>query len=564
MSKRSVTSSPVEEHHEAKKAKIEIIAPKPIDQKPQQDLADVTESIDEQTPQEVIADNKNGKQKEDEYPIGRFTESIQHEYRIYKSSYDQGKAPSTKAENGVPATEKDIPLEVEYENWFKKKHSEKAANKAANKAAKKVAKETEKAISKAAKNAEKKTKQATNGGKKICKKKADETKKSPGKMNETAGVKKPPRFTNDSKNGLTKEQQEFAAANAQAFLNQLKAEEEIKAGSLFPPEGEHCLLLFVNSISFNMSPSFLIIGATGNTGRGVVEILSKTLDCSQAFSKYRILAQTRSADSPTARELAKLPHVEIIELNWTEITAEFLREHQVARAFIASHNQPNQFAEESTFHVAALRARVEYVVRISTTASNVRPDCDAYYPRTHWAIETMLESPAFEKLHWTSLQPNVFSTLVLSPAAEMIKRVRDGEDPGTLRLFASADAPVGIIDPYDVSRVAAKLLLMEDISRHNKAKYSLNGPADVNGEQIVAMVEKQIGAKVRDVRFEDVTFLDEMIAATTESKNVIASIKRASEAAWAGRCTAASTSKAVLELAPPKRTPADVLAKLLQ
>ncbi|KAL1653899.1 hypothetical protein SLS61_003684 [Didymella pomorum] len=313
-----------------------------------------------------------------------------------------------------------------------------------------------------------------------------------------------------------------------------------------------------------MSPSFLVVGATGNTGRGVVEILSRTLDSSHAFSKYHILAQTRSASSDTAKELAKLPHVEIVETKWPEITAEWLREHQVARAFIASHNQPNQFAEESTFHVAALRAGVEYVVRISTTAANVRPDCDAYYPRTHWAIETLLESPPFKKLHWTSLQPNVFSPLVLSTAAEMIKRIRAGEKQGTLRLFASADAPVGIIHPYDVSRVAAKLLLQEDTSAHNKAKYSLNGPVDVTGEQIVAMVEERIGAKVEDVRFEDMTFLDEMVAATTESKNVIASIKHAPETAWAGMCTAESTSKAILQLAVAEKTPADVLEMLLQ
>lgn len=313
-----------------------------------------------------------------------------------------------------------------------------------------------------------------------------------------------------------------------------------------------------------MPSSFLIVGATGNTGRGVVQILSNTLQASQTFSKYRILAQTRSANSSTAKELAKLPHVEIVELNWTEITAQWLREHEVARAFIASHNQPNQFAEESTFHHAALRADVEYVVRISTTAANVRPDCDAYYPRTHWAIETMLESPAFEKLHWTSLQPNVFSTLVLGTAAEMIKKVQGGGKQGTLRLFASADAPVGIIDPHDVSRVAAKLLLEKDTSRHYKAKYNLNGPEDVNGKQIVAMVEERIGAKVEDVQFEDMTFLDEMVAATSESKNVIASIKHAAEAAWAGMCTAATTSKEVLELAAPKSTPADVLATMLQ
>jgi hypothetical protein len=60
------------------------------------------------------------------------------------------------------------------------------------------------------------------------------------------------------------------------------------------------------------------------------------------------------------------------------------------------------------------------------------------------------------------------------------------------------------------------------------------------------------------------TFLDEMVAATTESKNVIASIKHAPETAWAGMCTAESTSKAILQLAVADKTPADVLEMLLQ
>ena len=121
-----------------------------------------------------------------------------------------------------------------------------------------------------------------------------------------------------------------------------------------------------------MTPSFLIVGATGNTGKSLVETLSNILDTHATFSGYRILAQTRSVSGATAKRLAQLPHVEVVEQNWVEITAAWLREHNVVRAFIASHNQPNQFAEESTFHLAALNAGVEYVVRISTTAANVR------------------------------------------------------------------------------------------------------------------------------------------------------------------------------------------------
>lgn len=167
-------------------------------------------------------------QQEGGYPKGRFTESIQHEYRIYKSSYDQGQAPTSKAVGNNPATEKDIPLEKEYKSWLVEK-------KKAETAAKKAAKETEKA----AKSGGKKTKPATNGEEKPRKprqKKNDEDKKATGKMSETSDVKKPPRFTKNLKGPMTKEQEEYADAKAQAFLDQLEAEEKARAGLEGPLE----------------------------------------------------------------------------------------------------------------------------------------------------------------------------------------------------------------------------------------------------------------------------------------------------------------------------------------
>lgn len=313
-----------------------------------------------------------------------------------------------------------------------------------------------------------------------------------------------------------------------------------------------------------MAPAFLVVGSTGNTGRSVVETLSNLLKTSGTFSDYRILALTRSINSGAAQQLAKLPGVEVFEQNWVEITADWLRGHEVVRAFIAPHNAPNQFAEESTFHLAALRAHVKYVVRISTTAANVRPDCDAYYPRTHWAIETMLSAPEFKALQWTSLQPNVFTPLYLSPAAEFIKKYRETGKQETLRLMASHDAPVGIVHPDDVGAFAAKLLLVQDVSVHNNAKYVLNGPEDISGSQIVEMVEQHIGSKVEDVRYKDMSFIDQWAAETEQSKNVVLSIKHAPETAWDGKCTASTTSEEVLELAAPKYTPADVLKSLLE
>lgn len=318
-----------------------------------------------------------------------------------------------------------------------------------------------------------------------------------------------------------------------------------------------------------MPPTILIVGATGNTGQGVVEALPALLKASDsALAGHRVLALTRSAGSPAAQRIAKIPGVEVVEQNWTEMTADWLREHQVVRAFIASHNATNQFAEESAFHVAALNAGVGYVVRISTASAAVRPDCGAYYARAHWAVEALLASPEFAALKWTSLRPNVFLDTYLAPAAAYIKRCRQTGEPAALRMMMAEDAPVAPVDSKEVGAFAARLLALADPSAHDGAKYVLNGPEDITGAQIVGMVEQHLGTKVRDVAYRDLGFLDALIASafggSGQSETVLRSIKYALMLLWEGSCDAATTSKEVLEIAAPKRTPAEALNRLLE
>lgn len=317
-----------------------------------------------------------------------------------------------------------------------------------------------------------------------------------------------------------------------------------------------------------MAPAILIVGATGNTGRGVTETLPALLAASKNFSNHRIIALTRSADSPAAQALAKIPRVDVIEENWTEITDEWLRERHVVRAFIAPHNQPNQFAEESAFHVAALNAGVEYVVRISTTSATIHPNFGSYYPRAHWAIETMLGTEEFRALKWTSLQPNAFLDAYLAPAVQHIKHYKETGEQDTLSLMMAKDAPVTPNDPSEVGAFAARLLALDDPSPHNRAKYVLNGPEDITGEQLVGLVEQHLGTKVKDVNYQDLSFLDALVDAgfggPGQSKAIIRSIRYGLMAMWEGSCDASTTSKEVTEIGSPKWTPAEVLNRLLE
>ncbi|KAG1166506.1 hypothetical protein G6F35_018150 [Rhizopus arrhizus] len=105
-----------------------------------------------------------------------------------------------------------------------------------------------------------------------------------------------------------------------------------------------------------MAPTILVIGATGNTGKGVVYNLPKLL--ASKNNNYRILGLTRSLNNPTSQKLAKLPLVEMQEKDWTTIDANWLKEQEVVKAYVAPHNLPEQFVDESALYVAMLQAGV--------------------------------------------------------------------------------------------------------------------------------------------------------------------------------------------------------------
>lgn len=77
-----------------------------------------------------------------------------------------------------------------------------------------------------------------------------------------------------------------------------------------------------------MAPIILVVGATGNTGRGVMETLPKLLGASCALSGHQIIAFSRSLNNLTAQSFVKLLGIIILEKRWVHITANWLREYE--------------------------------------------------------------------------------------------------------------------------------------------------------------------------------------------------------------------------------------------
>ncbi|THV44346.1 hypothetical protein BGAL_0666g00030 [Botrytis galanthina] len=299
-----------------------------------------------------------------------------------------------------------------------------------------------------------------------------------------------------------------------------------------------------------MTSKILVIGATGNTGKSVVRHLPKLLEHSN--TSYRVLGLTRSLDSPASKMLAKLPHVEMQERDWTTIDAVWLRSQDVSRVYIARHNLPQQFAEESALYVTLLQAGVEYVVRVSTNVEYISPINPMYYGRSHWAIENLLGQTEFKSMQWTSLQPNFFSTTYLASTADWIESYRKTGKQETLNIIPDADIAVAMIDPDDVGTIGAHLLALEDPKPHNHAKYIPSGPEDY------------AGIKVEKTEFKVTSWLDDLIKEGVYPEKVLPSIMAGFELLWHGSCSLASTptSKEIIDLAPPKGTAMDVLKGL--
>jgi uncharacterized protein YbjT (DUF2867 family) len=298
-----------------------------------------------------------------------------------------------------------------------------------------------------------------------------------------------------------------------------------------------------------MSPSFLVVGATGNTGGGVLQHLTDALPKSERFSQYRIIGLTRDTNGAKAQELSKLPRVDMIAQDWTMIDSAWLKEHEVERVFIASHNGVSHFTDESLFFNYALEAGVKYVVRISTTTTNIGPATPVFYARNHWAVETMLEQPEFKDLQWTSLQPNVFISMFTDAAKDWVSSYKKDGTKKPYKLMLDGDSQAAPIDSTEVGLIAGKLLALDDVSAHASKKYCLNGPQNATGKEIVKVIEKYAGTTVDDVTFRDTSFTDYARSAGTP-ENVLASLAKAPMRAYGGQTSveAMPTSPAVLKL----------------
>jgi hypothetical protein len=153
----------------------------------------------------------------------------------------------------------------------------------------------------------------------------------------------------------------------------------------------------------------------------------------------------------------------------------------------------------------------------------------------------------------------------LAPAIKWVKDFRKTGKQDTFSTLFGRDTKVAIIDPAEVGIIAAHLIVQDDVSVHDRAKYALSGPEDITGKQIVELMERDVGEKISNVRYADSNFF-EHLAKQGMPQNRIAGMKTTLQVLLDGGLSVSSmpTSEAVLRLVAPKITPEEAFRAMLE
>jgi len=282
----------------------------------------------------------------------------------------------------------------------------------------------------------------------------------------------------------------------------------------------------------------IVVGAaTGNTGQHVVRALSK--------AGQNVVAITRDPEGKVAKELALLAGVEVKKY-------EEAFNQPIDRAYLACHNFRDQFLDETDFIIAARRAGVKYIVKLSTFEPWMQIYSDPYYARSHLAVEFFLEHG---DIPFTCLRANLFFNW-LGVDFESVPKTKQFRT-------ALGSGSVASIDPADIGLAAAKLLLLEDPSPHIRKKYMLVGPEDVNDESIKRDFSEVLGTAIQ---FGGTYTNDELKASFLANEYPEKSVKSmlvgpADLSTGSGDRAHTKTSPEILALAPPTTTFRDYIKR---
>jgi len=195
-----------------------------------------------------------------------------------------------------------------------------------------------------------------------------------------------------------------------------------------------------------------VVGATGNTGRAVVNEL-KALG-------HNPVAVVRNAEK--ARDvLGADANIVVAEL--TDKAALERALAGVKSVFVVTGHNPGMVEQQNNVLDAALKAGAKYLVRVSGGAAVAFPGTPSVVGRGHLAIEERLKGSG---IGWVILKPGLFMQNTFGQAAGI---KNDSKIVGT----AAPDLGIAFIDVRDTGAVGARILI--DPAPHAGKSYEFTG-----------------------------------------------------------------------------------------
>jgi len=217
----------------------------------------------------------------------------------------------------------------------------------------------------------------------------------------------------------------------------------------------------------------LVTGATGNTGRPLVEALVR------AGAPVRAMVRDQASQS-------KLPDgVQVAVADFEEPASLAAALDGVRQAYLVTPSSEQAEAQQKRFADLAAAAGVRHLVVLSQLAA--AEDSPVRFLRYHAAVERHVRDLG---IGYTFLRPNLFFQGLLALAKPI---AAEG------RFFAPiGDAPVSAVDVRDIADVAAATLTQ---AGHEGATYTLTGPAAVTHAEMATALSAALG---REITFTDV------------------------------------------------------------
>lgn len=202
-----------------------------------------------------------------------------------------------------------------------------------------------------------------------------------------------------------------------------------------------------------------IVGATGNTGRAVVNELKQLGQ--NPVCVVRNPEKAREVLGPDAKTA-------VAELTDRAALEKALQ--GVQSVFVVTGHNPGMVEQQNNVLDAAMKASAKYLVRVSGGRAVVVPDSESVIGRSHYAIDERLRNSG---IGWVILRPGLFMQNVFTQAAAI-------KNDNKMVLPFPKDLPVALTDVRDTGAVGAHILI--DPTPHAGKIYEFTGKLTNYGE----------------------------------------------------------------------------------